>query len=94
MKNVLFILYLLSIGNMASYGQIQLTQDPQLERQLQESGLIHQPLPLNVEHSFEAYGWEKEILQSIPLTRSTGTAGWSHAGAGSISFSTEKSVFP
>ena len=92
MKNVLFILYLLSIGNMASYGQIHLTQDPQLERQLQESGLIHQPLPLNIEHSFEAYGWEKEILQSIPLTRSTGTAGWSHAGAGSISFSTEKTV--
>ena len=92
MKKVLFILYLLSIGNMASYGQIHLTQDPQLERQLQESGLIHQPLPLNIEHSFEAYGWKKEVLQSTPLTHTTRTEGWSHAGAGSISFSTEKTV--
>lgn len=92
MKNVLFILYLLSIGHMASYGQIYLTQDPKLERQLQESGLIHQPLPLNIEHSFEAYGWKKEVLQSTPLTHTTGTEGWSHSGAGSMSFSTEKTV--
>ena len=73
MKKVLFILYLLSIGHMASYGQIYLTQDPKLERQLQESGLIHQPLPLNIEHSFEAYEWKKEVLQSTPLTHTTGT---------------------
>ena len=92
MKNVLFILYLLSIGHMASYGQIYLTQDPKLERQLQESGLIHQPLPLNIEHSFEAYGWKKEVLQSTPFTHTTGTEGWSHSGAGSMSFSTEKTV--
>lgn len=35
---------------------------------------------------------EKEVLQSAPLTRSAGTEGWSHSGAGSMSFSTEKTV--
>ena len=92
MRKTLLFLYLLSAGSIAAYGQARLTQDPELERQLHESGLVHQPLPLNIEHSFEANGWKKEVLQSAPLTRSAGTEGWSHSGAGSMSFSTEKTV--
>ena len=92
MRKTLLFLYLLSLGSIAAYGQTRLTQDPELERQLHESGLVHQPLPLNIEHSFEANGWKKEVLQSAPLTRSAGTEGWSHSGAGSMSFSTEKTV--
>ena len=92
MRKTLLFLYLLSAGSIAAYGQTRLTQDPELERQLHESGLVHQPLPLNIEHSFEANGWKKEVLQSAPLTRSAGTEGWSHSGAGSMSFSTEKTV--
>lgn len=92
MRKTLLFLYLLSLGNIAAYGQTRLTQDPKLERQLHESGLIHQPLPLDIENSFEANGWKKEVLQSAPLTCSAGTEGWSHSGAGSMSFSTEKSI--
>ena len=92
MRKTLLFLYLLSLGSIAAYGQTRLTQDPKLERQLHESGLIHHPLPLDIENSFEANGWKKEVLQSAPLTRSAGTEGWSHSGAGSMSFSTEKTV--
>ena len=92
MRKTLLFLYLLSLGSIAAYGQTRLTQDPKLERQLHESGLIHQPLPLDIENSFETNGWKKEVLQSAPLTRSAGTEGWSHSGAGSMSFSTEKTV--
>ena len=45
MRKTLLFLYLLSLGSIAAYGQTRLTQDPKLERQLHESGLIHQPLP-------------------------------------------------
>ena len=41
-----------------------------MEKQILESGLIHQPLPLNTENSFETNGWKKEILQSVPLVSS------------------------
>jgi hypothetical protein len=92
MRKTLLFLYLLSLGSITAYGQTRLTQDPKLERQLHESGLIHQPLPLDIENSFEANGWKKEVLQSAPLTCSAGTEGWSHSGAGSMSFSTEKSI--
>ena len=73
MRKTLLFLYLLSLGSIAAYGQTRLTQDPKLERQLHESGLIHQPLPLDIENSFETNGWKKEVLQSAPLTRSAGT---------------------
>ena len=70
MRKTLLFLYLLSLGSIAAYGQTRLTQDPKLERQLHESGLIHQPLPLDIENSFETNGWKKEVLQSAPLTLS------------------------
>ena len=56
MRKTLLFLYLLSAGSIAAYSQARLTQDPELERQLYESGLVHQPLPLNIENSFEANG--------------------------------------
>ncbi len=92
MKKTLFILCLLSAGNLPGFGQIRLTQDSLLEKQLFESGLLHTPLPLNTGHSFEANGWKKEVLHSSPLTRSANAEGWSHFGIGSMSFSTEKTV--
>lgn len=75
MRKTLLFLYLLSLGSIAAYGQTCLTQDPELERQLHESGLIHQPLPLDIENSSEANGWKKEVLQSTPFTRSAGKSG-------------------
>ena len=95
MRKTLLFLYLLSLGSIAAYGQTRLTQDPKLERQLHESGLIHQPLPLDIENSFETNGWKKEVLQSAPLTRSAGTEG-QRSGASTLtlkpSFFTSVSV--
>jgi hypothetical protein len=92
MRKTLIILFLLSASKFSAYSQVRLAQDAELEKQIYESGLIHQPLPLNVENSYEANGWKKEILQSVPLTRQASTEGWSHSGAGSMSFSKEKTV--
>lgn len=92
MRKTLFTLFLLFAGSISIYSQVRLTQDAQLEKQLYESGLIHQPLPLNTANSFEANGWKKEILQSNPLTQSTSTEGWSQSGIGSMSFSKEKTI--
>ena len=92
MRKTLIILFLLSAGKFSAYSQVRLAQDAELEKQIYESGLIHQPLPLNVENSYEANGWKKEVLQSVPLTRQASTEGWSHSGAGSMSFSKEKTV--
>ena len=73
MRKTLVVLFLLSVNYL--YGQTRLTQDDELEKQLHESGLIHQPLPLNTANSFEANGWKKEVLQSIPLAASASTEG-------------------
>lgn len=92
MRKTLFTLFLLSASSIGTYGQVRLAQDDQLEKQLHESGLIHQPLPLNTANSFEANGWKKEVLESIPLTQSASIEGWQHSGAGNMSFSTEKTI--
>ncbi|MBQ8502504.1 MAG: glycoside hydrolase family 9 protein [Bacteroides sp.] len=91
-KSSCLFLGLVLAGATATYGQTRLTQDEELEQQLLESGLIHQPLPLNTANSFEANGWEKEVLQSRPLTTEKGTDGWSHFGEGTLTYSREKSV--
>lgn len=90
MRKTLFILFLLSIGGAYTYSQVRLTRDAQLEKQLYTSGMIHQPLPLNTENSFEANGWKKEVLHSTPFAYSV--EGWEHSGWGSISFTTEKTI--
>lgn len=65
MRKTLLFLYLLSLGSIAAYGQTRLTQDPKLERQLHESGLIHQPLPLDIENSFETNGWKRRSCKAL-----------------------------
>lgn len=90
MRKTLFILFLLSTVRVYTYSQVCLTQDAQLEKQLYKSGMIHQPLPLNTENSFEANGWKKEVLHSTPFACSV--EGWEHSGWGSMSFTTEKTI--
>lgn len=92
MRKTLITLFLLSAGSASLYSQVKLTEDGQLEKQLYESGLIHQPLPLNTTNSFEANGWKKKILQSVPLIQSAKAEGWTHSGKGSMSFSTGKTI--
>ena len=53
------------------HAQIRLTQDCELERQIIETGLIHSPLPLNTENSFEANEKKKKVLYSEPLNVTT-----------------------
>ena len=68
MRKILFILFILLVSKVFTFAQTRLTQDVELEKQLYESGLIHQPLPLNTENSFEANGWKKKVLQSVPVS--------------------------
>jgi hypothetical protein len=72
--------------------QIRLTQDPELEKALIRTGLIHSPLPLDYAKSFEANGLQKKIIRSELLPLKKGADGWKHSGLGSMAFSTEKSV--
>lgn len=92
MRKTLFILLLLSAGSISLFGQVRLAQDAKLEKQLIESGLVHQPLPLNTGNSYEASGWKKEVLQSIPLVQSSSAEGWSHSGMGTMTYSREKTL--
>ena len=92
MRKTSFILFLLFIGHTSMFSQSRLAEDAQLEKQLHETGLIHAPLPLNTERSFEEKALKKEVLSSQPLTASDGTDGWRHSGKGKMSFSREKSV--
>ena len=92
MRKILFILLLLSISRVLTIAQVRLTQDENLEKQIYESSLLHQPLPLNITNSFEANGWKKKVIQSTPLTSAVNVEGWSHSGAGSLSFSNEKTI--
>lgn len=91
MKKGTCLFFLMALTGATICGQTRLTQDSKLEQQLLESGLIHQPLPIDTEHSFEANGWKKKIVQSKVLNNES-TDGWSHFGVGNITFSQEKSV--
>lgn len=42
--------------------QIRLTQDTELEKQIIESGLLHHPLPLDINRSYEAIGLKKQVV--------------------------------
>lgn len=66
MKRVIALLFLIIPCLLPA--QIRLTQDPGLEKQIIESGLIHSPLPLDTARSYEAIGLKKKILnrKSIP----------------------------
>ncbi|MDR1370399.1 MAG: glycoside hydrolase family 9 protein [Dysgonamonadaceae bacterium] len=92
MKTKLIILFIAACLCRTADAQIRLTQDPELEKALVGTGLIHSPLPLDVSKSFEANGLQKKVLYSEPLSRKKGVDGWSHGGLGTLSFSDERSV--
>lgn len=92
MRKKSFILLLLFISNTSLFSQNPLTEDALLEKQIYETGLIHAPLPLNTSRSFEENALKKEVLSSQPLTETEGADGWTHSGAGKMSFSKEKTT--
>ncbi|WP_321332504.1 glycoside hydrolase family 9 protein [uncultured Bacteroides sp.] len=86
------LLFLSILNNMSVSGQTLLSQNAKFEKQLYKSGLIHQPLPLDTANSFEANGWKKKVIRSVPLTKPKSMEGWSHSGIGSMSLSVEKTI--
>ena len=86
----LFFAFLLACSQTCLWGQSQLAQDPRLAQRLYDSGLIHQPLPLDTARSHEAAGWSKKILKSFPL--SCDPKHWSHDGEGHLSYCPQPSL--
>ena len=86
----LFFAFLLACSQTCLWGQSQLAQDPRLAQRLYDSGLIHQPLPLDTARSHEAAGWSKKILKSSPL--SCDPKHWSHDGEGHLSYCPQPSL--
>lgn len=84
MKTIAITSLLAIVCVFSTYGQIRLTQDSELEKQLIETGLIHSPLPLNAEHSFEANEKKKKVLYSEPLSVANNLEGWTYSENGSL----------
>ena len=63
MKRFLSI-FLVSIS-LTAYAQ--LAHDPILARQVAETSFVHAPLPLDEQRTFEHYGWQKPVLDSLAL---------------------------
>jgi len=90
-KNLLIIL-LGCIYYTTALSQIRITQSPDLEKDIIQTGVIHSPLPLDDSKSYEAIGLKKKILYSEPLIEGKDTVGWSHSGLGEMSYSNEKTI--
>ncbi len=72
--------------------QKNLAQDKALEEAIVRSGILHSPLPLDTDRSFEAGGLTKKISRRSPLTVSEGLGKWTHSGLGSLNFSREHTL--
>lgn len=90
-KNLLFLLLLSSLAT-PSFSQVGLTQDPDLEKDIYRSGLIHSPLTLNDANSFEANGLKKKVVDTKPVCSMKSIEGWKHHGYGRISHSSHKTI--
>lgn len=69
---------------MTAAAQVYVTEDPVLERLLLESGLLHSPLPVDKEFSFETGCLHLPVLKDEPLGASE--SDWSFEGTGRLFF--------
>lgn len=92
MKTTIITGFLILWSGISAYSQIRLTPDKELEKQIIETGLIHSPLPLNTEKSFEANEMKKKVLLTEPLSFTSNLDGWIHSGLGQVSFSMNETV--
>lgn len=69
-----------------------LCPDSDLEKQIYQSGMIHQPLPIDTMHSFEHDGWKKNIIFRTPITNDKNLTGWRHKGEGEIRIGYNKGI--
>jgi len=90
-KHILYLIAFLFCGGSA-FSQIRLTQDPILEKQLYETGLIHSPLPLDISQSYEAIGLKKKVGADHPLAVDNNLSGWTHSGWGNMVYNQDKTT--
>ncbi|HEA21411.1 MAG TPA: glycosyl hydrolase family 9 [Pricia antarctica] len=88
------LLLLVSLGCISNQiaAQNQISADPELEKDIIQSGIIHSPLQLNYLNSFEAKELNKKVLYNQLLVKTNTISNWSHSGYGKISLSKEKST--
>lgn len=65
--------------------------DEQLKRDIQNTGYVHSPLPLDYSKSFETFGLKKKVLASETLCDMETLDKWSHKGFGNVRLTDERS---
>jgi len=74
------------------FAQQKKKPDPELQKAILQTGIIHSPLPVNHTHSYDSYGSKKKVLASQPIPISEDLSGWEHTGIGKSSFSRENTI--
>lgn len=72
-------------------GSLYAQVDEQLKEDIQNTGYVHSPLPLDYSKSFEAFGAKKKVLSSDKLFDMEDISKWSHKGIGGFSQTSERS---
>jgi hypothetical protein len=79
------LLILFAWINTFAFGQLKITEDDRLEAEIIRSGIIHAPLPLDLERSNEYAGIKKKILARKPVDSSQKEMEeWKHSGLGRV----------
>ncbi len=92
MKTRHLILTLILLGGQSITAQIRLSSDLVLEQALQQTGLVHSPLPIDESRSFEREGLQKNVVKTQPLIIDEKLSGWTHSGLGTMMYSTGQEV--
>lgn len=89
-KNLFLLLFILGYHFVSA--QINNVSDPVLGKDIIRTGVLHSPLPLEYDKSFEAKGLKKEILNHSTLCDMKDINGWKHSGYGGISHANTPSL--
>lgn len=87
MKKIIALACLFFPFTSSLYAQV----DEQLKKDIQNTGYVHSPLPLDYSKSFEAFGATKKVLSSDKLFDMEDISQWSHKGIGGFSQTAERS---
>lgn len=64
--------------------------DEKLKADIEKSGYIHSPLPIDESKAFETFGLKKKVIESVMLCDMEDASRWTHKGIGTISLSDER----
>jgi len=84
-------LCIFSLSGAICLAQVRITSDPDLEKQIIQTGILHSPLPLDNANSYEANGLKKKILYSEPVPSAT-ISDWTPSGLAELTRSMEQTV--